>query len=229
MSRWLVEFVSEARRRRVFRTAGVYLVGVWVISQGVVELAPLFDVPPRMLRGLLIAAIAFAPVVVVLSWMFDIGRTGIVRDPNDVPREQDETHVSGMETQIGSGGGRSALAVKWNDSRGEHRVVFAEEFLIGRADDCRVRFFDPLVSRRHARVFLDAGTWTLQDLGSRNGTLVDGRRAESVVLGERCEVRVNEAGPNLRLELLQPGDLVVPADGEIQDTATVAHIRIASK
>ena len=80
VSKWF----AEANRRKVFRTAGMYLVGVWVISQGAVELAPLFGTPAWLLRLLLVAAVAFAPVVVILAWMFDIGRTGIVRDPHDV-------------------------------------------------------------------------------------------------------------------------------------------------
>ena len=74
----------EANRRRVFQTAGVYLVGVWVISQGAVELGSLFGAPDWLLRALMVAAVGFAPVVVIFAWMFDIGRTGIVRDPQDV-------------------------------------------------------------------------------------------------------------------------------------------------
>ena len=52
------------------------------------------------------------------------------------------------------------------------------ELSIGRAAEARVRVADPDVSRLHAvlRVGLDAaGTTTVHDLGSTNGTTVDGR------------------------------------------------------
>ena len=35
---------------------------------------------------------------------------------------------------------------------------------------------DDTVSRRHAELFLDGGRWILRDLGSSNGTWVNGRR-----------------------------------------------------
>ena len=37
---------------------------------------------------------------------------------------------------------------------------------------------DPLASRHHAAVQLDAHGWQVRDLGSRNGTFVDGARLE---------------------------------------------------
>jgi NHLM bacteriocin system ABC transporter ATP-binding protein len=45
---------------------------------------------------------------------------------------------------------------------------------IGRAKENDLRLFDPSVSRRHARLFFQAGQVILQDLGSANGTLVNG-------------------------------------------------------
>ncbi|HVS33712.1 MAG TPA: FHA domain-containing protein [Thermoanaerobaculia bacterium] len=51
-----------------------------------------------------------------------------------------------------------------------------EENVIGRDGDCAVTLPDPLVSRRHALVRLTAGQATIEDLGSRNGTLVNGVR-----------------------------------------------------
>ncbi|MFC1641947.1 FHA domain-containing protein [Myxococcota bacterium] len=48
------------------------------------------------------------------------------------------------------------------------------ETLIGRSGLCHVTIEDPLVSRQHSRVVIgDVGAW-LEDLGSRNGTFVNG-------------------------------------------------------
>jgi transcriptional regulator with PAS, ATPase and Fis domain len=49
------------------------------------------------------------------------------------------------------------------------------------------------VSRRHAEVTCKDGRWSLTDLGSRNGTLVDGTRVEQAVLEPAHEVRVGDA------------------------------------
>lgn len=50
------------------------------------------------------------------------------------------------------------------------------ETLIGRDPDCAVRIDLPLVSRRHARVEVAGGAATIEDLGSKNGTSMAGKR-----------------------------------------------------
>jgi pSer/pThr/pTyr-binding forkhead associated (FHA) protein len=223
----LTELFAEAKRRRVFRTTGVYLVGVWAISQGLVELAPLFGASAILLRTLLIGALAFTPVVVILAWMFDIGRTGITRDRKDVERARADDDLSLMQTQVGAGSDPGAIAVGWSDRDGEQRILFFDEFYIGRASECRVRFYDPLVSRKHVRIFLLDGAWQLQDLGSRNGTTVDGQKVESMELGTGIlgEVRVNEAGPPLTIEVIAPGDETAVGSSSWSSDPSFAHIR----
>lgn len=55
------------------------------------------------------------------------------------------------------------------------RFALAQDItLIGRADDCDVRVIDPLASRHHAQVKRETWRYVLQDLESRNGTLVNG-------------------------------------------------------
>src|SRR5205085_12003827 len=52
---------------------------------------------------------------------------------------------------------------------------------IGRASDCEVLVPDQLVSGRHAQITLsDDGRLRVQDLGSRNGTYVNGVRRTEV-------------------------------------------------
>lgn len=59
---------------------------------------------------------------------------------------------------------------------GETFPVTTEGLMVGRGEQCAVRLADPGVSREHARVFLhNAGVW-VQDMGSRNGVFVKGKR-----------------------------------------------------
>lgn len=221
----LQNWLAEARRRRVFRTTGVYLVGVWAISQGAVELAPLFGASDWMLRAGLITAVGLTPIVVLLAWMFDIGRDGIVRDPQDVEATRISDELSQMPTQIGTDSSKGAVIVRWQDGDGEQSVAFVEDFFLGRASDCRVRFYDPLVSRKHARIFHANGDWQIEDLGSRNGTRIDGRSIEREPLVKASAIRLNEAGPELRLSLIRPGEDTTIALSETPEGRSVAHVR----
>ncbi|MFP6767488.1 MAG: FHA domain-containing protein, partial [Planctomycetaceae bacterium] len=56
-----------------------------------------------------------------------------------------------------------------------------EETLIGRHPECGIQLDSNAVSRRHARVFVDGGQFAIEDLGSGNGTFVNGQRIESAV------------------------------------------------
>ena len=47
-------------------------------------------------------------------------------------------------------------------------------FIIGRTQDCDLRIADLSVSRRHAQLDRGEGGWLLSDLGSHNGTRVNG-------------------------------------------------------
>ena len=55
------------------------------------------------------------------------------------------------------------------------------EFAIGRSASCQLSLDDPLVSRRHAVFTVAAGSVRVEDLGSRNGVLVNGQRIEGKV------------------------------------------------
>lgn len=48
------------------------------------------------------------------------------------------------------------------------------ETTLGRAPGCGVQIDDVRVSKLHARLFLHEGVWYLEDLGSTNGTHLDG-------------------------------------------------------
>jgi hypothetical protein len=61
---------------------------------------------------------------------------------------------------------------------------------LGRGPDCVVRLANPRVSKDHARITAIGGSYTLQDLGSANGTTVNGLPIDEVVLhhGDRIQI-----------------------------------------
>jgi DNA-binding winged helix-turn-helix (wHTH) protein len=65
------------------------------------------------------------------------------------------------------------------------------ENLIGRAPDAAIRIDNSEVSRRHARIVVEGTTATLEDLGSKNGTFLRGRRLEAPTkLADADEIRI---------------------------------------
>ncbi|MFM8633440.1 MAG: FHA domain-containing protein [Planctomycetia bacterium] len=63
---------------------------------------------------------------------------------------------------------------------------------LGRAADAGIVVADRLASRAHAAVRFDASTrrWVLRDLGSRNGTWLDGKQITSAPLSDGATVRI---------------------------------------
>ena len=63
-----------------------------------------------------------------------------------------------------------------------------EPVVIGRSSDAEIAVADRSMSRRHARLFKEDGDWLVEDLGSRNGTLFNGRK-----ITEPTPVRIGTA------------------------------------
>lgn len=56
------------------------------------------------------------------------------------------------------------------------RWYINDSMIIGRSADCAVRLSDPYVSHRHARIFKAGDGYMVEDLGSKNGTFLNGKR-----------------------------------------------------
>jgi len=84
MKRLLIEF----RRRRVFRTAALYIVGAWLVLQVADVVFPALDIPERAVRYVLFSAVLGFPAVLVFGWFFDIGADGIRRTQPAGPGEE---------------------------------------------------------------------------------------------------------------------------------------------
>jgi hypothetical protein len=73
------------------------------------------------------------------------------------------------------------LCLQPTESRFPSYQLDAEVVSVGRAADNDLILRDPEVSRHHARLFLHGTTWRVVDLGSTNGTRVNGERVRQAV------------------------------------------------
>ncbi|MBN1818984.1 MAG: FHA domain-containing protein [Sedimentisphaerales bacterium] len=62
--------------------------------------------------------------------------------------------------------------------------------VIGRRQECDLCIPLMMVSRRHCQLNLDEGKLTIRDLGSRNGTFVNGERIEEAQIKAGDEIRL---------------------------------------
>ena len=75
-----MSFVTELRRRNVFRVAAAYLVVGWLVTEVLTNVLPELGAPDWTARAvILIFAFGFIPAV-VLSWFYEITGEGIRRD-----------------------------------------------------------------------------------------------------------------------------------------------------
>lgn len=95
----------------------------------------------------------------------------------------------------------------------DREIVLSEgENVLGRHPDCLLLLDDPDVSRHHARILVVGDTATLEDLGSKNGTYLQGKKITGVV-------RLSD-GDDIQL-----GSLVVKFRARSQDGTTTTRTR----
>ncbi len=98
-------FFAELRRRNVYRVAGTYLVVSFFALQVVDLLIPATKLP-SWINGLLLAILIVGfPIVLFITWAFEVSPEGIRRTPSadsePVPEERKETFPNAMYLTIG--------------------------------------------------------------------------------------------------------------------------------
>lgn len=96
------------------------------------------------------------------------------------------------------------------------------ETIVGRGLDCRVRFNDAAVSRHHTRFFVEGSKVTVEDLGSTNGTSVNGEKLSGVrLLENHDEIAIGRR--KLEVRLMHVDEDGEPVDEHTVDEATITR------
>lgn len=103
---------------------------------------------------------------------------------SDPPSEETRLNPLALTEQS-----RSRPRVTWTDSSGNHAAVIDGKVVVGSASASGIVVHDPTVSRLHAELEArDDGLW-LRDLGSRNGTFVDGLQVTGARIPDKAKLR----------------------------------------
>jgi hypothetical protein len=126
-------------------------------------------------------------------------------DDHDAPAEQSgrtmvystsERHSEPLEERARSRADTALLVLG-----GKRMVVGPAGATLGRSRKCDIVVDDPNVSREHAEVRPRGGSWVLRDLGSTNGSSINGRRTEGAeVLKPGDEIELGTSTMTFELE-----------------------------
>jgi sigma-B regulation protein RsbU (phosphoserine phosphatase) len=113
------------------------------------------------------------------------------------------------------------LDIRADDGASRRIPLLHSQALIGRSSESEVLLESTTVSRQHARLTRDpAGRWDIHDLGSRNGTLVNGQLVKERALraGDRIQIG------SFQLTLVIPSDTPRPTPPRASATGTSFYL-----
>jgi TolB-like protein/Flp pilus assembly protein TadD len=72
-------FLTELKRRNVYRAAVAYGVVAWFLTQLTTQVLPLFEIPNSAMRFVVIALVVGFPIAMLLAWVYELTPEGVVR------------------------------------------------------------------------------------------------------------------------------------------------------
>ncbi len=81
------KFVTELKRRNVYRAAVAYAVVAWFLTQLTTQVFPFFEIPNSAVRFVVIVLAIGFPIAMLLSWVYEFTPEGIVRTEDVDPAQ----------------------------------------------------------------------------------------------------------------------------------------------
>lgn len=182
---------SELRRRKVVQTCVLYVLVCWGILQVGDIVFPVMGLDTDLAsRNALYLVLLGFPLNVAIAWFFQISSNGIVRTTsfverrvlNNIPPINDRRH-GGVTNYFRKD--KALPECKWILTAETGPLTglsfgVTQTLVMGRALECDVALVSQAVSRQHARLDLDGDKLTVEDLGSANGTVVNGEKIDTL-------------------------------------------------
>jgi hypothetical protein len=179
-------FFRELKRRKVTRTCVLYLFLCWgVLQVGDIIYPALGLDPDRASLVFLYLAIAGFPLTFSIAWFLQITPHGIVRTGSFVERRVlhnvppiNERRQVNMTTYFRKGEEHKEFQWVFSAETGPLAGLsfgVTKRLMLGRSLDCDIAMVSPQVSRNHAVLDLEGDQLMIEDLGSANGTMINGK------------------------------------------------------
>ncbi len=81
------KLIRELRRRKVFRSTGIYITGGLIFIEAANNILPAFDAPEWLFKAITYVVIAGLPISIAVAWHFDFTAEGILSDEEVTKRE----------------------------------------------------------------------------------------------------------------------------------------------
>ena len=117
------------------------------------------------------------------------------REHTGIFTEEVKTH--GAEPELGRNPAYYLEILEGPDIR-QSFPLLRDDFHIGRHSQCEIVLHDPEISRRHLKLSREERGWLLDDLGSTNGTWVNGQRITRQVVAPDEKIRMGQTVATIR-------------------------------
>ena len=98
--------------------------------------------------------------------------------------------------------GNEELQVSYQDERSAKIItrIITKTTILGRLDNCNIQFIESGVSRQHAELFRTRKGWSIRDLDSANGTLLNGKLIKDIKIQKLQDI-VNNGQIELKIAI----------------------------
>lgn len=102
--------------------------------------------------------------------------------------------------------------------QGHRFFITADEMIIGRDPTADISIPEPSISRKHAKVIREGAVVKIEDLGSSNGTAINGKKLESGNVAKLAKEDMIKVG-NAMLKYLPAGEIEILFYGNLNQAA----------
>ncbi len=168
---------QELKRRKVINTLVIYLAASWLLLQVISLVLPMFSDDRSFLFIFISFCALTTPVVVLLSWFYQITPKGLVKTQPFVERRRLNNIAPSVDRRLGTKKNNPGHGWYIHAETGPVKGLeypIDDVVVIGRALECEITLLRSYISRGQAKLLVKDNVLEIEDLGSSNGTRVNG-------------------------------------------------------